>query len=192
MKPLWPGGSVLGLRPPGLDFLIPCLQGSVISFISLSSGGSPGSLAHVHKGGLKPPLLNFYANDGNNMNNGIWRAPWGHKVYYYFEVYSGDDFSLCLLSDLNVHPLVLCPATHNFKWGKITHIFYFETNMYKSVCWNSHFIRINSEITCFIIVKYSVGHCSISPHNITVMPVEPWVGRLGYTCHLSHVRIMYI
>ena len=32
----------LGLRPPGLEFRILCLEDSVISFISPSSGGSPG------------------------------------------------------------------------------------------------------------------------------------------------------
>ena len=35
-------GSVLGLRPPGLEFRILCLEDSVISIISPSSGGSPG------------------------------------------------------------------------------------------------------------------------------------------------------
>ena len=34
-----PRGSVLGLRPPGLEFRILCLEDSVISS---SSGGSPG------------------------------------------------------------------------------------------------------------------------------------------------------
>ena len=34
--------SVLGLRPPGLKFRILCLEDSVISIISPSSGGSPG------------------------------------------------------------------------------------------------------------------------------------------------------
>ena len=33
---------LLKLRPPGLEFRILCLKGSVISFISTSSGGSPG------------------------------------------------------------------------------------------------------------------------------------------------------
>ena len=33
---------MLGLRPPGLEFRILCLEDSVISFISPSSGGSPG------------------------------------------------------------------------------------------------------------------------------------------------------
>ena len=41
-EPPWPRGSVLGLRPPGLEFRILCLEDSVISFISSSSGGSPG------------------------------------------------------------------------------------------------------------------------------------------------------
>ena len=33
---------MLGLRPPGLEFRILCLEDSVISIISSSSGGSPG------------------------------------------------------------------------------------------------------------------------------------------------------
>ena len=41
-EPPWPRGSMLGLRPPGLKFRILCLEDSVISIISPSSGGSPG------------------------------------------------------------------------------------------------------------------------------------------------------
>ena len=41
-EPPWPRGSVLGLRPPGLEFRILCLEDSVISIISPPSGGSPG------------------------------------------------------------------------------------------------------------------------------------------------------
>ena len=41
-EPPWPRSSVLGLRPPGLEFRILCLEDSVISIISPSSGGSPG------------------------------------------------------------------------------------------------------------------------------------------------------
>ena len=41
-EPPWPRGSVLGFRPPGLDFRILCLEDNVISFISPSSGGSSG------------------------------------------------------------------------------------------------------------------------------------------------------
>ena len=41
-EPPWPRGNVLGLRPPGPEFRILCLEGSVISIISPSSGGSPG------------------------------------------------------------------------------------------------------------------------------------------------------
>ena len=33
---------IIGLRPPGLEFRILCLEDSVISIISPSSGGSPG------------------------------------------------------------------------------------------------------------------------------------------------------
>ena len=54
-EPPWTRGSVLDLRPPGLIFQILCLEDSVISIISTSSGGSPGQLSlSVHKGGLKP------------------------------------------------------------------------------------------------------------------------------------------
>ena len=41
-EPPWPRGSVLYLKPPGLEFRIRCLEDSVISIISPSSGGSPG------------------------------------------------------------------------------------------------------------------------------------------------------
>ena len=41
-EPPWPRGSVLGFRPPGLEFRILCLEDSVISIISPSSEGSPG------------------------------------------------------------------------------------------------------------------------------------------------------
>ena len=40
-EPPWPRGSLLGLRPPGLEFRILCLEDSVISIVSPSSGGSP-------------------------------------------------------------------------------------------------------------------------------------------------------
>ena len=55
-----PRGSVLGLRPPGLRFRILCLEDSVISFISPSSGCSPAQFSlYVHKVGLKPDSLYF-------------------------------------------------------------------------------------------------------------------------------------
>ena len=47
LEPPWPRGGVLGLRPPGLEFRILCLEGSVIPFISPSSGGSPGPLLPI-------------------------------------------------------------------------------------------------------------------------------------------------
>ena len=40
-------GSVLGLRPPGFEFWVLCLKGSVISLISPSSGGFPGPILPV-------------------------------------------------------------------------------------------------------------------------------------------------
>ena len=43
----WPRGSVLGLTAPRFEFRILCLEGSVISLISPSSGGSPGPIYPV-------------------------------------------------------------------------------------------------------------------------------------------------
>ena len=46
-EPPWPRGSVLGLRPPGLEFRVLCLEDSGISIISPSSGGSPGPVQPI-------------------------------------------------------------------------------------------------------------------------------------------------
>ena len=43
----WPRGSMLGLRLPGLEFRILCLEDSVISIISPSSGGYPGPVQPI-------------------------------------------------------------------------------------------------------------------------------------------------
>ena len=51
---------MLDLRPPGLEFRIMCLEDSVISFISPSSGGYLAQFSlYVHKGGLKPDSFHF-------------------------------------------------------------------------------------------------------------------------------------
>ena len=61
-EPPWPRGSVLGLRPPGLEFRILCLEDSVIS-----SSHHPQEVLlaqfslYVHKGGLKPDSFHFIA-----------------------------------------------------------------------------------------------------------------------------------
>ena len=39
--------SVLSIRSPALEFRIRCLKGSATSFITPSSGGSPGSVQHI-------------------------------------------------------------------------------------------------------------------------------------------------
>ena len=53
-------GSVLDLRPPGFKFRILCLDASLISLISPSSGGSPAQFSlYVHKSGLKPDSFHF-------------------------------------------------------------------------------------------------------------------------------------
>ena len=46
-EPPWPRGSEFGLRPPGLEFRILCLEDSVISIISPSSRGSPGPVQPI-------------------------------------------------------------------------------------------------------------------------------------------------
>ena len=57
-KPSWTRRSVLGLRTPGFEFRILCLEGSVIALISPSSCGSPGPMwPVVHKSGLKPDFI---------------------------------------------------------------------------------------------------------------------------------------
>ena len=58
----WPRDSVLGLRPPGAEWRIMCLEGSVILFISVNPQEvlmAQFSL-NVHKGGLKPYSFHFY------------------------------------------------------------------------------------------------------------------------------------
>ena len=55
--PPWQRSSELGLRPPGLEFRILCLEDSDISFIS------PCSL-YVHNGGLKPHPFHFFQLHG--------------------------------------------------------------------------------------------------------------------------------
>ena len=50
-----PRGSVLGLRPPGLEFRILCLEDSVISIISPFQEILLAQFSlYVHRGGLKP------------------------------------------------------------------------------------------------------------------------------------------
>ena len=46
-EPPWPRGDVLDLRPPGFEFRVLCLEDSVISFISSSSGGCPGPVLPI-------------------------------------------------------------------------------------------------------------------------------------------------
>ena len=62
-EPPWPRGSVLSLRPPGLAFRILCLEGSVISFISSFSGGSPGPVKPIDIW-LKPHSFHFILLQG--------------------------------------------------------------------------------------------------------------------------------
>ena len=52
--------SAVGLRQPGREFRIMCLESSVISFLYPSSGGSPGPVWPIHaKRWPKSPLIFF-------------------------------------------------------------------------------------------------------------------------------------
>ena len=57
--------TVIDIRLPGLEFRIRCLEGSVTSFITPFSGGSPDSGQHiilcVHKW-PKPPLIRVFGS----------------------------------------------------------------------------------------------------------------------------------
>ena len=73
-EPPWPRSSVLGLRPPGLEFRILCLEDSVSSH----SSHHPQEVLlaqfslNVHKGGLKPDsfhLIDDKLYDLTNLNN---------------------------------------------------------------------------------------------------------------------------
>ena len=60
-EPPWPRGSVLGLRPPGLEFRILCPEDSVISIISPSSGGYLGPVYPIcAQRGPKARFISFH------------------------------------------------------------------------------------------------------------------------------------
>ena len=63
---------MLSLRPPGLEFRILCLEGSVVPFISPSSEGSfalPSLVYNVRKGGIKPLSFHlYYEQHSKNMS----------------------------------------------------------------------------------------------------------------------------
>ena len=52
--------SVLGIRSPALEFRVRCLKGSVTSFITPSSGGSPGSVQHICPHRWPKPIYMFH------------------------------------------------------------------------------------------------------------------------------------
>ena len=58
-EPPWPRGSVLSLRPPGLECPILCLEGSVIPFIMFREVILAKFGLHAHKGGLKPHFFHL-------------------------------------------------------------------------------------------------------------------------------------
>ena len=70
--PPWPRGSMLSLRPPGLAFRILCQKGSVISFISSFSGGSPGPVKPIDIW-LNPHSFHFILLQGRYIFS-IWAS----------------------------------------------------------------------------------------------------------------------
>ena len=75
-EPPWPRGSVLGLRPPGLEFWILCWR-----TVSPQSSHHPQEVLlaqfslYVHKGGLKPDLFHFF----------VELCMWFLSIYYKIE-----------------------------------------------------------------------------------------------------------
>ena len=72
LKVLWgvsvTGSSELGLKPPGFEFRILCLEGNVISLITPSAGVLLAQFSlDVHKSGLKLDSFHFY--DRNKLPN---------------------------------------------------------------------------------------------------------------------------
>ena len=68
-EPPWPRGSVLGLRPPGLEYRILCLEDSVISIIS------PICAQRWPKARLisfRPPLCTYRLNWARRTSWGWW------------------------------------------------------------------------------------------------------------------------
>ena len=74
-EPPRPRGSVVGLIPPGLEFRIVCLEGSVISLISPSSGGFPCSIQPICA--QKWPKARFISFCTHTSNTWCRCAFWG-------------------------------------------------------------------------------------------------------------------
>ena len=67
-EPPRPRGSVLGLRPPGLEFRILCLVGSVISSSHYPQEALLAKIRlYVHKGGPKPHSFHSF----NSINQPV-------------------------------------------------------------------------------------------------------------------------
>ena len=80
-EPLCLRVSVLGLRPPGVEFRILCLKGIAISFISPSSGDSLGSVKPICAQRCpKAPFIQVaYKVDWSDYNKSA-----GNKTLYFY------------------------------------------------------------------------------------------------------------
>ena len=71
----WPRGSLLGLRPPGLEFRILCREVSVISSISPSCFPGPVQPIYVQRWS-KILFLNHPRLSGSMFTNLLWSGLW--------------------------------------------------------------------------------------------------------------------
>ena len=79
---------MLDLRPPGLEFRILCLEDSVISFISPSSGVLLVQFSlYVHNGGLKPDSFHFINSTAVQRIGPIFRMSYMFRKYLFKRFY---------------------------------------------------------------------------------------------------------
>ena len=79
-KPPWPRRSVLGLTATRFEFPSMCLEGSVISFISPSSGGCPGPVQPICAQGW--PRTPFIHSLGLSWGSSYFLA-FCHAVFFF-------------------------------------------------------------------------------------------------------------
>ena len=98
-EPPWPRGSVLGLRPPGLEFRVPCLEDRFTSFI-FRMFSCPGL---AYKSGLKPYSFNFDTIHLSWAFNLVFWS-WGEIMFYVSQLASPSDGPILVQCWLNVGP----------------------------------------------------------------------------------------
>ena len=114
-EPPWPRGSVLALRRQGLKFRILCLDGSVISFISPSSGCSPDQFStYVHKL-PKTPFINLLHLNTTHQANIVpvfVMAIWLLSMSNYMQDNQWIIWSISIGARYIFKPLIWCRDSH--------------------------------------------------------------------------------